>query len=72
MSEKSNKEFQKSISFGTSEELKEKREREFLSLDPGERFERFLMMIQESYIMFGRKESSKDNFIIKYKDASRF
>ncbi len=62
--------FQQSITFGTADELRKKREKDFLALTPDERFERFLLMMQESYIMFGKKSiTPPDNFVIE-KDSS--
>jgi hypothetical protein len=60
--------FKISMSFGSAEELKAKREKEFLALTPDERFEKFLLMMQESSIMFGRKATTpQKNFIIEKK-----
>jgi len=64
-------EFKKTISFGTSDDLQKKREKEFLALTPPERMECFFMMIQESALLFGIKPKKKGNFEIYYKDDPR-
>ena len=62
----------KLISFATKEENKLRREKEFLSLTPSERVERFIQMIQESALMFGDKRPPKDSFQIYKKNDPRF
>ncbi len=56
------------IFFETKEESNKRRLKEFLSLTPAERFERFLWLSRRSMELFGRKNiKKKDNFVIKKK-----
>ncbi len=60
------------IFFETKEESNQRRLKEFLSLTPAERFERFLWLSRHSMELFGKKNSiKKDNFVIKKKRGKR-